>query len=258
MAFSQAARDFYWEQGYVLLPGLFDLESIAAFERRFEEIVLGEVPRPARCVVMRDVMVADGVVEPEGILFGINKILSFEGDDILFRHSLDADLLQAIRALVGPGVMTISTNVFNKPPGLAGRHPLHQDLRYFTLRPEDRIVAAWTAISHVSRENGCLAVIPGSHCWGLLEHRKPSWEYVNAGFLAAEGVPQEDRVHVEMAPGDTLLFHPLLVHGSGQNRSAGFRRAIATHYASKDCVKPPGERKREPVMHSIPDPPTSS
>ena len=45
----------------------------------------------------------------------------------------------------------------------------------------------------------------------------------------------EKRVHLEMEPGDTVFFHPLLLHGSGRNRSSGFRRAISAHYASAEC-----------------------
>ena len=47
--------------------------------------------------------------------------------------------------------------------------------------------------------------------------------------------PPEDRVYVEMDPGDTLFFHPLLIHGSGANRTTGFRKAISCHYAASDC-----------------------
>jgi phytanoyl-CoA hydroxylase len=253
MALSQADNDFYREHGFVLLRGLFGAASVAAFERRFEEIVNEETSRPPGLIVMRDVMVALGRVTPTDPLLGVSKILSFEEDEILFGHSLDSMLLSVVRGLIGPSLMTISTNVFNKPPGVDGRQPLHQDLRYFALRPADHIVGTWTAISSVSRENGCLSVIPGSHLQGLRKHQKPDWEYVNRGFLAAEGVSLEERTHVEMAPGDTILVHPLLVHGSGQNRSDGCRRAIATHYASRDCTRPPGVRKRVPVIHEIPD-----
>ena len=51
-------------------------------------------------------------------------------------------------------------------------------------------------------------------------------------------VDASTRRHVEMQRGDTLLFHPLLIHGSGQNRSTGFRRAISSHYASGECESP--------------------
>ena len=38
-----------------------------------------------------------------------------------------------------------------------------------------------------------------------------------------------------MLPGDTIFFHPLLIHGSGPNITQGFRKAISTHYASSHC-----------------------
>jgi ectoine hydroxylase-related dioxygenase (phytanoyl-CoA dioxygenase family) len=61
--------------------------------------------------------------------------------------------------------------LINKPPDpgtLSSRHPLHQDLHYFPFRPADRIVCAWTAMQRVTRENGCLVVIPGTHKGELL------------------------------------------------------------------------------------------
>ncbi|GMT25574.1 hypothetical protein PFISCL1PPCAC_16871, partial [Pristionchus fissidentatus] len=35
--------------------------------------------------------------------------------------------------------------------------------------------------------------------------------------------------------GDTVFFHPLIIHGSGANRSDGFRRAISCHFANGDA-----------------------
>lgn len=46
--------------------------------------------------------------------------------------------------------------------------------------------------------------------------------------------PTLPRVYVEMEPGDTVFFHPLLIHGSGANRTDGFRKAISCHYANGD------------------------
>ncbi|CAH2098050.1 unnamed protein product [Euphydryas editha] len=38
-----------------------------------------------------------------------------------------------------------------------------------------------------------------------------------------------------MSPGDTVFFHPLLVHGSGANVSKHHRKCITVHYASEHC-----------------------
>ncbi len=36
--------------------------------------------------------------------------------------------------------------------------------------------------------------------------------------------PSMHRVHLEMDIGDTVFFHPILIHGSGANHSDGFRK----------------------------------
>jgi len=249
---SPEQRDLYWQNGFVLLSALFDAAELEHFESRFVDIVEGRCSIPETMTLMRDVAFVKGNARGDSPLHEVNKILGFEDDEILYRHSLHPRLLSAVRDLLGPELFTLTTNVFNKPPGVDGRHPLHQDLRYFSLRPEDGIVAAWTAITPTRRENGCLALIPGSHRQGLREHGDPGWSEVNYGFFAAQDVDLRGREHLEMAPGDTLLFHPLLVHGSGRNRSGNFRRAISTHYASADCQRPPGKRKRTSMMRRIP------
>jgi phytanoyl-CoA hydroxylase len=35
---------------------------------------------------------------------------------------------------------------------------------------------------------------------------------------------RNERVWLEMDEGDTVFFHPLLIHGSGANRTEGFRK----------------------------------
>ena len=243
------------ESGYVLLRGLVDAEARTRYEQRFVELIEGR-EHPPDMVVMRDVMVVKGVVEPETPLHAINKILNFESDPTLFDYARDPRLLAVARELVDEPpdapLHVISTNVFNKPPGVDGRHPLHQDLRYFRLRPPEGIVAAWTALSPCSRESGCLAVLPGSHRGRFHEHGDPDWEHVNAAFYGIEGVDTEARVHIEMEPGDTVFFHPLLIHGSGRNRGNGFRRAISAHYASPRCQTPDRDWKTGPHVRLLP------
>lgn len=36
--------------------------------------------------------------------------------------------------------------------------------------------------------------------------------------------PSAKRIHLEMEAGDTVFFHPILIHGSGMNRTEGFRK----------------------------------
>ncbi len=45
----------------------------------------------------------------------------------------------------------------------------HQDHAYFGLKPPT-IITAWIALNEVTRHNGCMRVIPGSHQSGTHKH----------------------------------------------------------------------------------------
>ena len=90
----------------------------------------------------------------------------------------------------------------------------------------------------VNRQNGCLVVVPGTHKGEFLKHSYPKWEGgVNKMYYGIQDLDMSkiNAVHLEMEQGDTVFFHPILIHGSGANRTKGFRKAIACHFASSEC-----------------------
>lgn len=230
----QLAR--YRTDGYLLVPGLFAGAELAVWLDRLDEIITGAVPRPAHMLVMRDIMVAKGRVQATRPQDAIAKLQDLQDDPVFSTYLGHHRLLDVVENFCGPNIKTVHNMLINKPPGVDGRHPLHQDLLYFPFRPEDRIVATWTALEAVNRANGCLAVIPGSHREGLREHGNiDDNRNINLAYFGARDIDIERRVHIEMAAGDVLFFHPLLLHGSGRNTSAGYRRAISAHYAACEC-----------------------
>ena len=242
----------YHKYGFVLLRGLFEHSILNAFNERFLDYA-NQIRKPAENMsIMKDVMVAKKEVAAKTPVHAINKLFHFENDSTLYNYALYPRLIHAVSDLLETeDLYSLVTNVFNKPPEVDGRHPLHQDLRYFQIRPADGIVGAWTAILPSSRESGCLAVIPGSHRGALLEHEAPDWDYVNFAFYGVKTNKADDRVHIEMQPGDTLLFHPLIIHGSGHNQTQEFRRAISAHFARGDCTTNNGNWKTGPQVRQI-------
>ena len=229
--------EHYRTRGYVVVPGLFDEVTLRRWADRLAEVVGGQIAPARGMLVMEDVMVAKGAVEVSSRERAIAKIQDFENDPVLYSYVEDARLLDCVAALIGEEVFSIHTMLINKPPGVDGRHPLHQDLLYFPFRPAEKIVATWTALESVTRANGCLAVLPVSHRGELMRHENVRWQYVNGGYFGVAGLGAEAaRVHLEMEAGDTVFFHPLLIHGSGRNRSDGFRRAISAHYGNVECT----------------------
>lgn len=226
----------YERTGFAVVRGLFEPSELAPWIDRLGALIRGEVEPSEGMLVMRDVMVAKGAVQTDVAENAIAKVQDFDDDPVLRTYTEHPRLLEIVEQFTGPHIASIHCMLINKPPGVDGRHPLHQDLLYFPFRPAERIVASWTALEPITRGNGCLAVVPGSHRGDLLPHENPEWDYLNVGYFGAVGVgAHPDRVHLEMEPGDTVFFHPLLLHGSGRNLSDGYRRAISTHFASARC-----------------------
>jgi len=234
-SFNETQRKFYEENGFLVLRNLVPRDQLKKYEVRFKEIANGKV-KVAGLVVQKDVSFLD---QPrnENTVYKLQDLFL---DDELFEYCKLDKILDYAQNFTGLNIMAIHTMLINKPPDSgtkSSRHPLHQDLHYFPIRPSNSIVCAWTAMEKVSRENGCLVALPGSHRGDLLPHDYPDWEGpINAAYHGIKGMgPDPQRVYLEMNAGDTVFFHPLLIHGSGANRTTGYRKAISCHYASCDC-----------------------
>ncbi|KAF0029455.1 hypothetical protein F2P81_018560 [Scophthalmus maximus] len=216
----------YEQNGFVLIRNLVPEEDVDKFRKAFERICRQEVKVPGM-LVMRDVAIAKSEFVPDQR--AVSKIQDFQEDPELFRYCSLPQILEYVECFTGPNIMAMHTMLINKPPDAGkktSRHPMHQDLHYFPFRPADRIVCSWTAMEKVNRQNGCLVVLPGTHTGTLQEHDYPVWEGgVNKMYHGVRDYnPQHPRVHLEMEKGDTVFFHPLLIHGSGMNETEGFRK----------------------------------
>ncbi|XP_028397858.1 phytanoyl-CoA dioxygenase, peroxisomal-like [Dendronephthya gigantea] len=228
-------RKFYDENGYLVIRNLVKHEEIQKYRQRFEDVCSGKSPPSPGMIIMKDVsIVKSEYVQGEK---AVNKIQDFQLDDTLFSYCTLPEIIKYVECFTGPDIVAAHTMLINKPPdsgAKTSRHPLHQDLHYFNFRPADRIVCSWTAMEKVNRQNGCLVVLPGTHKGVLKQHVYPDWQSgVNKMYYGIHDFdPNQPRVHLEMETGDTVFFHPLLIHGSGMNKTQGFRKAISCHYAS--------------------------
>ncbi|XP_048223684.1 phytanoyl-CoA dioxygenase, peroxisomal-like [Perognathus longimembris pacificus] len=230
-------RQFYEENGFLVIKNLVSDEDIQRFRDEFEKICRKEV-KPDGLVVMKDVSISKLQLAPSEKV--VSKIQDFQEDQELFRYCELPQILKYVECFTGPNIMAMHTMLINKPPDSGkktSRHPLHQDLHYFPFRPSNRIVCAWTAMEHIDRNNGCLVVLPGTHKGSMKPHDYPQWEGgVNKMYHGIQDYDENSaRVHLVMEKGDTVFFHPLLIHGSGRNKTQGFRKAISCHFASANC-----------------------
>ena len=88
-------------------------------------------------------------------------------------------------------------------------------------------LTCWIGLDDFNEENGCLHYVPGSHLWGLIDKLDLAGEMdAVRDLLTPEQIRDfEKKTPVVMKAGYASFHHPVLMHGSFENRSPSQRRA---------------------------------
>ncbi|SVD26657.1 uncharacterized protein METZ01_LOCUS379511 [marine metagenome] len=131
----------------------------------------------------------------------------------------NSKILDAVESIIGKDILVGGTTLFIKDPDKKGFVSWHQDAKYIGFEPYNW-VTAWLAITDANEENGCMRMWSGSHKEKIKEHK----DTFNKNNLLTRGqtvqnVPLEDTTPNILKAGQLSLHHPMIVHGSGANKS---------------------------------------
>lgn len=208
----------YDRDGYVVLPGLFSTGEVAAMKAellRLSEIDTDHISREA---ASRSVKAIFRVHEPDGPTASPP-----------FRRAVrSARLLGPARQLLRDRDLYLHHSKANRKAAIDGSvWQWHQDYgswQHDGIRRPD-LMTAMVAIDPSTEQNGCLYFVPQSHRFGRLEAELDErttayrlWVLPKQRMLELmEQCP--DPVAITCRPGDAVLFHCNLFHGSGHNLS---------------------------------------
>jgi ectoine hydroxylase-related dioxygenase (phytanoyl-CoA dioxygenase family) len=127
--------------------------------------------------------------------------------------------------------------LFCKPAHHGGVVAWHQDYSYWTRTKPMSHLTCWIGLDDSTKENGCVHYVPGSHRWELLPITGLAGD-MNAvqSVLSPEQKEQFKPVAIELKAGEASFHHPLMMHGSYENRTDRPRRATVIN-AFRDGVK---------------------
>jgi ectoine hydroxylase-related dioxygenase (phytanoyl-CoA dioxygenase family) len=139
--------------------------------------------------------------------------------------------------------------LFCKPAHHGGVVAWHQDYSYWTRTQPMAHLSCWIGLDDSTRENGCVHYVPGSHRWNLL----PVTGLAN-NMVAIQSVLNEEQkdqfqpVAIELKAGECSFHHPLMVHGSHENRSDYPRRGAVVN-VMRDGVCSASD---DPLLEGVP------
>ena len=157
------------------------------------------------------------------------------GDGIYGMFARCHRMVDAVEQLLGDEVYHYHSKMILKDAKVGGAWAWHQDYGYWyqngVLFPD--LCSVMIAVDQATKENGCLQVLKGSHRMGRVNHVLTG-DQAGADMERVEEAKKVlELVHCEMDPGDTLVFHPNLLHCSAANRSDHPRWALICCYNTR-------------------------
>lgn len=208
------------EDGFVILRNVFDQPTLSRMRDLLVDIV-GYAEKGLEDPFTRYYLPhrAD-----QGVLYDL--VQRHPEFDEMVRNSR---VLDALEEAVGADILLYENSVVYKPKGRRNGVPYHQD---FISRPDEPLkFIAWMAIDRVTKDSGALKVIPGSHKQGFLPWHRVKGE-AHHDRINLEALDLTGEMHLELEPGDVLIFNQLVVHGSDEMNTDSLRLVYRASYQS--------------------------
>ncbi len=228
--------DFYRENGYVLVKGLFGKDEMARHRKALHDLahrlyVETNKGSDATWGAARD-YVEGGKTSS---LQHCHDVQFYDAG--MARLIVDERLAGVAAQIIGPNVQLHHTKMFIKPSEKGSPFPMHQDAPFFP-HANHSMIAAIVHFDDAPLEKGCVRVVPGSYHLGMLPHDSSGGWHVDPEIYKVE-----DATPCPAEAGDVLFFSYLTIHGSGINSSSEDRTTLLIQL--RDPLDPPCIRTHE-------------
>jgi hypothetical protein len=155
----------------------------------------------------------------------------------------------AASSLLGGPVRFWHDQLFCKPAKHGGVVAWHQDYSYWTRTQPLQHLTCWIGLDDADEENGCLYYVPGSHRWPLLPITGLAGDMEAIKTVLTDEQKEAFKpIPIRLKRGHCAFHHPLLVHGSYDNKSPRSRRAVVLNVV-RDGVRSVSD---EPLLAGTP------
>lgn len=233
---SEAQYEQFWADGYLVVPNAVDEDLLRAMQDEFSAWVEAsrEYSEPYGDTLdgrpRFDLEPGHSATRPA--LRRVNAPV--EVSQAYFDAMATSRMTDCVADLIGPNVKFHHSKINSKLPGGTTAVKWHQDFP-FTPHSNDDLITALLMVDEVTRDNGPLEVVSGSHRGDMhgLWH-----DGVFTGSVAddvAADCQQKAQTCVGSA-GSVCLMHTRLLHGSAPNLSTRSRNLFICVYSAEDAM----------------------
>lgn len=213
----------FHRDGFVHLPGLLSEAEVAELEVVYDRFLRREIEVPGKDFCD---MAGDYGRDPSDYSI-VNVMLPRRYYPAWRGNVLERRALQVAAQLHGDDMEFDYDQLLAKQPYREDAvFAWHQDMAYWPDTPDTRTATIWCAIDESTVDNGCMRFVPAtSHETTLRQHEPVFGGRGESHALGTELQPGDDVVVMPIRRGDCTVHNERVMHGSGGNTTAGYRRA---------------------------------
>jgi phytanoyl-CoA hydroxylase len=230
-----ADRMTFAREGFVHLPGILTDDELASLEEVYDRFLRREIEVPGKdyCDMAGDYGRAPEDYSIINVMLPRRYYPAWQGN-VYERRATDV-----AAQLLGDGMSIDYDQLLAKQPFKDDAvFAWHQDMAYWPDTPDRRTATFWLAVDESTLDNGCMRFVPATNAETALRPHEPV--FGGRGESHALGTTLLDSDLVVPMPirrGDCTVHNERVMHGSGGNHTAGFRRAYVIAYRSQDTIR---------------------
>ena len=212
------------KNGYTVFKSLLTKNEILEAKKEVQKIskIIKKKYKPPYVYLTKDSKI--------DTLHGLHK---FFPNSILLKFAKKKIVKSFYKAICKDNSKIWKLQIFAKPKNTGLAAPFHQDNYYWNVQ-NSKILSIWISLDRVTKKNGGVIYCKGSHKVGLLKH-------VNSNFKGFSMIIPNNTLNKfkfnkytpNLNPGDCLLHHCQVIHGSNKNISNMNRRGVAIRLFGK-------------------------
>ena len=227
----QDQRKFYFDQGYLSLPGLISEQQLLPLKKALSSVIddsrqltqstqrfdleqghTAENPRLRRAAYVDDM------------------------DDIFWQLCSNSIITDIATDILGPNIRFRELMANFKWAGGGAEVKWHQDIVFYP-HTHTGTCQFLLALEDISSEQGPLQVIPGSHKGPIYAHYNAAGEWTGAMTESdLEKAGLQNAIELTGPAGTVTVHHSCTVHGSDANMSSTGRPVFVITYAAADAI----------------------
>lgn len=243
---TDAEADFFWEHGYLHIPGVFSPDETDELSDAMDRLMAEWARDDLGWTGDWRGAYMDEETEKKSRLVAMHDLWLYSAP--WMRAVTHTRLVGAMVDLLGPNVELHHSTMHVKPPQTGHPFPMHQDDPFYS-HSDNRYVDVLVHLDDTCHENGEIRFVDGSFKRGRLEHvMETSGGEPCTPHLPVDEYKLADTVAVPARRGDVVCFNIFEIHGSYINTTDKNRRLVRVGYRDPENRQRAGQSHGRPGM----------